>query len=234
MLNKNSFSPKMGNWWPKIEPFFQTLEPIYKKLQEDASFKKIICPSAKDTYKAFELTDYNNLKCVVVGMCPYHSLTKSNEIIADGIALSCSKTKELQPSLENWYIALEEEFDQDSDREPDLSYLCKEGVLMLNLALTTEHQKAGSHLSLWKPFMEKLFTEVISITGVPVLFLGKEAAYGKRWLAPMQWSFEISHPASAAYSRAKWSSEGVFKKIKTIVKNNNGVDLNWFNNDTPF
>lgn len=236
MLNKEIFKPKLGTWFPKIEPFFETLEPIYTKLKKESEKGKKIFPASKDTFKAFQLTDYDNLKAVVVGLSPYHTYGKNREIVADGIALSCSYSGEnLAPSLKNWYSAIKKEFDADDLlEEPNLSYLCQQGVLMTNLALTTEYQLPGNHVDLWEPFMKALFTEVISVTGVPVIMLGEKAEIVEKWLAPMQWSFKISHPASASYSGGEWDSEGVFKKVKKIVEQNNNFTLDWYLTDVPF
>jgi uracil-DNA glycosylase len=228
MLDKEIFKPKFGNWWEKIEPFFHLLEPIYKKLKEDSASMKRIFPTYTDTFKAFEKTDFNNLKAVVVGICPYHTKKFDGTVIADGIALSCSKTGELQPSLKNWYKAMKKEFPSAEFQEKaDLSYLAENGVLMYNFALTVENRKPLIHNDLWEPFTKALFEQVISNTGVPVIFMGKECHKAAKWLAPFQWNFCISHPASAAYSGDEWNSEGAFKKVSVIIKDNTGIDFNW-------
>ena len=50
----------------------------------------------------------------------------------------------------------------------------------------------------------------------------------EKWLYPFQYCFKIDHPASAAYSETDWDSEGVFKKVKGIVKENNNIDITWW------
>ena len=61
----------------------------------------------------------------------------------------------------------------------------------------------------------------------------KEASKFKRYMAPLTWSFEISHPASAAYKNTDWDSEGVFTKVNRILIDNKKSPINWLD-DVPF
>lgn len=239
MLNKESFKPLLGDWYDKLVPLFDCgeMDKIYDFLKSEAKAGRKIAPDSSDTFKAFEKCQLANLKCVIVGLCPYHSL-KDGIVVADGLAMSCSKTGVLQPSLRNFYRGLEEEFCQggmclEQNWSPDLSYLAEQGVLLYNIALTTEIGKPGKHNEIWAPFTQFLLENVISVTGAPVVFLGKEAAEFKRYLAPMQWHFELPHPAAAAYSGTEWKTEGVFKKVNKILHDTNGMQV-WWIDDMPF
>jgi uracil DNA glycosylase len=105
---------------------------------------------------------------------------------------------------------------------------------MLNAALTTEINKAGSHLDIWEPFMKYLFEEVINYLGVPIVFLGKDAARYKKYTGIFAHVFELSHPASAAYKNSEWDTEGTFSKIDVLLEENNGFGVQWLDMDTPF
>jgi len=119
-------------------------------------------------------------------------------------------------------------------KHPDLSYLAHQGVLLWNAALTTEINKAGSHLELWEPFTKYVFQEILSTTGVPTIFLGKEAAKFERYTGLFSHNFPISHPASAAYKKTDWSTEGVFTKVNKILKEVNNYEINWLYKEPPF
>ena len=227
MIQWENFESKFGSWAGSIQPFFNKLVPIYAKLKEDGTRGKRILPESNNTFKCFEKTSLDNLKVVVLGMCPYHTISKK-KVVADGLALSCSNTMECQPSLIQWYDALSNEYSMEIQYEPDLTYLAEQGVLLLNMALTTELYKAGNHLDLWKPFIKELFEQVISLTGVPIIMLGKEAGYAKKWLYPFQWGFNPSHPASASRSGQTWNSEGAFMKVNKILKDNNNEEISWY------
>ena len=111
---------------------------------------------------------------------PYHTASFNKECIADGLLMGCSKTGKLQPTLEQFYNGIDKEIYEGKDiyhiLDPDVSYLAKQGVLMLNAALTTEINKAGSHLDVWEPFMKYIFENIFDVERVPIVFLGKEAA----------------------------------------------------------
>jgi uracil DNA glycosylase len=145
--------------------------------------------------------------------------------------MSCSITGHIQPSLEQFYKAMEEELFDGLNvhmiKTPDLSYLANQGVLLFNTSLTCEMNKPGSHNKLWEPFMKYLFEEVIITTGMPVVFLGKEATKVERYLSPFTWVIKVSHPASASYNNTNWDSEGMFTNVNKILKDNNNEFINW-------
>lgn len=227
------------SWHDVIRPFIESedCDKIYEFLKFEGRRGKKIAPLSSDTYKCFKETPLNEVKVVLLGMCPYHTLS-NNQPVADGLLMGCSITKKLQPSLEQFYNALEKDLfnglNLRRNKHADVRYLAHQGVLMLNSALTTEINKAGSHLKIWEPFIKHVFTEAISKTGAPVVFLGKESSKFKRYMAPFTWSFEISHPASASYKNTDWDSEGVFTKVNRILIDNKKSPINWLDEDPPF
>jgi len=234
---KHLFHP---SWHSKIKPFVESNEcdEIYAFLKKESKRGKQIAPLSSNVYRCFMETPLDEVKAVIVGMCPYHTF-KYNLPVADGLLMGCSVTEYLQPSLDNFYRALEKEFHRGMnlsyDPTPDVAYLANQGVLMLNVALTTEKNKAGSHIALWEPFTKYLFEEVLNPLGVPYVFLGKDAARYKKHTGIFSHVFAVSHPASAAYRGADWDSEGVFTKIDTLIYENNGYSINWLKDaEQPF
>jgi len=226
---KNNFHP---SWWGKMKPFIESKEcdAIYDFLKAEGRRGKKIAPISSLTYRAFLETPLDECKVVIMGLCPYHS-AKSGILIADGLALSCSISGSLQPSLEKFYEGLENELynglNLNLKRTPDLSYLAKQGVLLFNAALTTEFGKAGSHLEIWEPFTKYVIEEVLGYTGIPIVFLGKEAGKFQRYVTPFTHSFVLDHPAYAARITQDWDTKGVFKKVNQIIKENNEYTIKW-------
>lgn len=228
------------SWHDKIRPFIESEEcdNIYKFLKAESQRGKKIAPLSVNVYRCFKETSLNDLKVVILGMCPYHTL-KDGSPVADGLALSCSVTGYLQPSLEKFYKALERDayrgLNLNADiGHPDLTYLANQGVLLMNAALTTEINKAGSHLKIWEPFTKYVFENILSITGVPIIFLGKEAAKFERYTGIFTHNFVISHPAAAAYKNSDWDTEDVFSKVNKILKEVNNYQINWLYEEPPF
>jgi uracil-DNA glycosylase len=151
--------------------------------------------------------------------------------------MGCSVTGKLQPSLEQFYGGIERELHKGLnlkyDKNPDVSYLAKQGVLMINAALTTEMNKAGSHIALWEPFVKHFF-QCIETEGAPIIFLGKDAAKYKKYVAPFKWVFTASHPASASYKNTEWDTEGVFGAVNKVLKDNNNFNIVWLDEEPPF
>lgn len=226
---QNSFHE---SWHETIRPFVESesCDKIYAYLKEKGRERKKIAPLPSLTYRCFQETPLHKLKACVLGMSPYHTLY-GNTIIADGLLLGCSVTNRLQPSLQKFYEGLEIELhgglNLEYDKTPDVSYLAEQGVLMLNASLTVEINKAGSHLDIWQPFIKHIFEFAIGPSRVPVVFLGKDAARYKRWLSPMQWSFIVSHPASAAYNHTEWDTEKAFSKVNKLLIEDGKHAIQW-------
>ena len=159
--------------------------------------------------------------------------------IADGLLFGCSTTGKLQPSLSNFYDEIERSVYKglclEGEKSPDVTFLAHQGVLMFNASLTTEMNKAGSHMELWEPFIKYIFEEILSIERVPIIFLGKDAAKFKKYIPATLSTFEVSHPASAAYKNEEWDSGGVFLKVNKLIKDYNNYNINWLDFDAiPF
>jgi len=232
-MNWNNFKEFFHeSWHQKIRPFIesQKCDAIYEHLKERSRKGHKIAPSSSVTYRCFLETPLDEMKVVLIGMAPYHT-QKDGHPVADGLLMGCSNTGWLQPSLQQFYDGLERELYSgltlNHEKTPDVSYLAKQGVLMFNASLTTEINKAGSHLEIWRPFTEYVLEEIVGYAGVPVVFLGKDAAKFEKHLPPFTWAFTLAHPASAAYKGTEWSTEGVFTKVNKIIKDNNNFEIKW-------
>jgi uracil-DNA glycosylase len=227
------------SWHAKLKSFIESsaCDDIYAFLKKESKRGKKIAPLSMHVWRCFEETSLDDLKVVLVGMCPYHTF-KNDAPVADGLLMGCSITEQTQPSLDQFYRAMEKEFynglNLDIIESPDVSFLAHQGVLMLNAALTTEKDKAGSHMEIWEPFIKYLFEEIINHLGVPIVFLGKDAARYKKYTGIFTHVFEVSHPASASYKGIDWDTEGVFKKVNRLLEENNGFSVQWVDIDPPF
>ncbi len=259
-MKYEEFIPKMGQEWAELlKPFLESEEmtKIFSYLKARFNGGHKIAPKSNQTFRAFLETPPSKIVAVMMGMCPYHSL-RNDKIVADGLLMGCSNTKIIQPSLQKYYDGVEKELydglELNASLEPDVSYLAKQGVFMFNAALTTEIGKAGFHNKLWQPFTAYVMEKVIAVSGAPVIFLGKDAAVFQKYLAPMQWSFVLTHPASAAYKDIPWDTnngnipipkkysrlpkesepiKGVFGAVKKIVKERSGQLIYWLD-ELPF
>ena len=232
---KDQFHP---SWHSHMEAFIKSeaCDEIYKHLKFEGQRGKKIAPLSSNTFRCFLETPLTDVKVIIMGMCPYHTL-KNGEPVADGLLMGCSTTNVLQPSLQQFYDGIEIELYSGLAltvfKNADVSYLAKQGVLMYNAALTTEINKAGSHIDLWEPFTKYVLEEILTYTGAPIIFLGKDASRYEKYVPPFSWSFTVSHPASASYKNTQWDTEGVFGKVNKILKENNNFEIKWLE-EVPF
>lgn len=239
-MNWESFKDQFHeSWHAKMKPFIESeqCDAIYEFLKKESKRGKKIAPLSSSTYRCFKETSLDDLKVVMMGMCPYHTFINGTPV-ADGLLMGCSITGKLQPSLDKFYDGVEKDcydgLNLKYTKTPDVAYLAKQGVLMFNAALTTEANKAGSHIDLWEPFTKYVMEEILSVTGVPTIFLGKDAAKYEKYTSPFAWNFTISHPASASYKETDWDTTGVFTKVNKVIKDNNNYEIMWLYEEPPF
>ena len=103
-----------------------------------------ICPQVEDVFNAFRFTDPENVKVVIVGQDPYHTLG-----VADGLCFSTQPGNDIPPSLKNIYAALMNGSIEESPTHACLNNWAAQGVLMINSALTTKLGVAGEHTKIW-------------------------------------------------------------------------------------
>ena len=201
--------------------FDSILTKLWNLSQEDKRFT----PPLKQVFRAFEECPYNELKVVIVGQDPYPQLG-----VPDGISFSCSNTGKVQPSLRYIFEEIERTVYQGfpSHQEPDLTRWSKQGILMLNTALTTEVGKIGSHYDIWKPFTAYLLDWLNNYNpGLVYVYMGKKAEEWSVVTNDNNHKFYVKHPASAAYNGSKWDSDDIFIKISSIVTNSSGNVITW-------
>jgi uracil-DNA glycosylase len=145
------------------------LDFIDRELDGERTF-----PSKENIFRALWMHP-QDIKVLIIGQDPYHSLNSDGEPVAIGYAFAVSEGSPIPPSLRNIFKEVERERDlglfnesgdpsrSDGERLPPLDKTLfrwiQQGVLLLNTTLTVEQGKAGSHskLGIWKEFMSKVF-----------------------------------------------------------------------------
>ena len=116
-----------------------------------------ICPHAGNIFNAMRLTRLNDIKCVIIGQDPYHTMELDGNGImqptAHGLAFS-SKSRKIPPSLRNIYEALiKSGLLTEMPKTADLTHWATQGILLLNMALTTEVGNPEQHLEMWRDYV---------------------------------------------------------------------------------
>lgn len=223
----DDFSKKAAELdWVFLNYFFNQIEfqAIIADLIYEYEKGYKFTPKFKDIFNAFLLCPAKDIKVIFIGQDPY-----PQEGVADGISFSCSKTGKEQPSLRHIFNAIESELYPQGTyiRDTDLSRWSKQGVIMMNTALTCRVGEIGSHYHIWKDFT-KSFLEYINKKhkDAIIVLLGKKAEEWHPYVKNLH-VIKVSHPASAAYSGGKWDSRNLFSKVNLKLKELGKVAINW-------
>lgn len=154
---------------------------------------KTIFPPKQDVFKALRLTDYDNIKIVILGQDPYHGTGE-----AEGLSFSVQDGIRKPPSLKNIFKELKDDLGYDEPESGSLIRWAKEGVLLLNSLLTVEKDKPLSHKKLgWETFTDEIIKK-INEKETPVVFIlwGAYARSKKVYITnPTHFIIESAHPS---------------------------------------
>ncbi|WP_040975505.1 uracil-DNA glycosylase [Necropsobacter massiliensis] len=136
----------------KEQPYFQH---ILQQVHRERAMGKMIYPPAADVFNAFKLTEFEQVKVVILGQDPYHGPNQ-----AHGLAFSVKPGIVPPPSLLNMYKELVA--DIANFQIPQHGYLtawAQQGVLLLNTVLTVERGRAHSHANFgWETFTDQVIS----------------------------------------------------------------------------
>lgn len=109
-------------------------------LRAEEAAGKAIYPPRGQRLKALELTPLDQVKVVILGQDPYHGSGQ-----AHGLCFSVPEGVRVPPSLVNIYKELRDDLGVTMPPHGNLEHWARQGVLLLNNALTVEAGQAGSH-----------------------------------------------------------------------------------------
>lgn len=156
-------------WKPVISEWFRGKEgkQIEENIRvEQTTFGEILpsFPSLSQIFRCFHYVHPQDIKAVILGQDPYHGPHQ-----AIGLCFGVTSTTKNPPSLRN----IEKELQADLGIPLDDSTLekwAKQGVLLLNAALTVRQQTPLSHMKWWHPFTDFII-EYLNKHGKGVVFV---------------------------------------------------------------
>ncbi len=136
----------------KQKEYYQNLEQII-----DEKYKiTTVYPPKEKMFNAFSLTNYKDLKIVILGQDPYHG-----EGQAQGLAFSTPKEIKNPPSMVNIIKEINSDIGDSQCSDGDLTAWAKQGVLLINTILTVEEGKAKSHHNIgWEIFTDTIIKHI--------------------------------------------------------------------------
>ena len=215
-----------GRWMMVIDK--GELESVLSKLELEYK-RKPICPAQSNVFKAFEVCPYDELKVVMLGQDPF-----PQKGVATGILFGNkegTRDEDLSPSLQ---IIKEAAINFEIPHnciifDPTLESWAKQGILMINSALTVEMNKVGSHVMLWRPFIVSLLKNLSeNETGIIYVLFGKQAQTFKPYInKKLNTVLEENHPAYFART-GEAMPHTVFEQISKLTKGIYGIPITWY------
>lgn len=156
------------SWHEKLKdeiekPYIQKLK---KFLLSEQAAGKIVYPPENLVFNAFSQTPFEKVKIVIVGQDPYHGPGQAHGLcfsVPDGVAIP--------PSLRNIFLELEKDLNIPPSETGNLIGWAKQGVLLLNAALTVRKDEAGSHAGQgWEQFTDAVIAKLLE-KKEPIVFL---------------------------------------------------------------
>jgi uracil-DNA glycosylase len=217
-------------WARKLKPFIDSdaFKVIGKTLMTEHNSRKAVFPVFDDVFRAFRECPYDQLVSVFLTNNAYIK----GEM--DGLAFSARKAEFLDQTpeqLRKIFDAVESEVANGLylDRDNDLTRWANQGVLLLNCDLTTEKGKVGSHIELWKPFIEYVMKMLAQYnTGLIYVLIGKEAAKYEPFVNKKANDYYlIEHPMVAVVKHRAWKFKDMFETVNRVSDLINNKKIQW-------
>lgn len=187
-----------------------------------------LCPNIKDVFKAFKLCPYNKCRVIFVGQDPY-----PQRGVAQGVLFGNSSNTPENKLSSSLQIIKESVINFEIPHnlitfDPTLESWAKQGILMINSALTTEVGKIGVHMMKWRPFMIAFLKQMSMINpGIIYVLFGSQAQILEPYISKNNYVLKIEHPAYFARTNKKMPYH-IWKDINKILYDLYGEKIEWF------
>ena len=206
-------------------------KPYAKSLHEtlDKAYRNnIVYPPRKQMFAAFDLTPPEQVKVVILGQDPYHEPGQ-----AMGLSFSVPEGIPLPPSLRNIYREIENDLGVKMNYESgDLTYLAKQGVLLLNAFLSVDAHAPLSHRDIgYEEFMADVFAYLDSLSQ-PIVFMfwgGFARKFVPYVKSPNHLVLLSAHPSPLSANRGGWFGCSHFSKANAFLESKNVEGIVWKN-----
>ena len=196
---------------------------LVRFLHSEKAAGKRIFPPGKLIFRAFELTPVDKVKVVILGQDPYHGPGQ-----AMGLSFSVPQGVKAPPSLVNIFKEIESDLGIRMSGSPDLEPWARQGVLLLNTALTVQEGIATSHSRIgWQYFTDAVIKYISdNCDGVVFLLWGRHAREKKELIDQTKHHvLEAAHPSPLAGGRFFGCRH--FSKTNKILMEEGKTPINW-------
>ena len=185
--------------------------------------KAEIYPDMKDIFRAFEISNLDDVKVVIFGQDPYYLPG-----VADGLAFSTKQSK-TPASLKNIFKELKNEYPDLIIETNDLTSWAKQGVLLANTSLTVMKNMPNSHAYLGWSYVIEEAIEYINENSHNVIFLlwGNQAKKFKSLINEEKHHVLMSAHPSPLSANNGFFGNNHFKIANQILADNFQKEIDW-------
>lgn len=214
-----------NNYWDVVlkeeyeKNYFKNIAMFINKEYKE----KIVYPPKRDILRALKLTDYNDVKVVILGQDPYHGENEAN-----GLSFSVNEGIKLPPSLKNIYKELYDDLGI-TKTTGDLTSWANQGVLLLNSVLTVLKDTPTSHSKIgWQEYTDAIIKKLNEREKPIVFILWGNYARSKKNLITNKRHYIIESPHPSPFSaNSGFIGSRPFSKTNEFLKKNNIKEIEW-------
>lgn len=200
-------------------PFWERDWPALKaRLERDA---RVILPPAACRFAALEAVAPDAVRVVILGQDPYPTRGHAN-----GLAFSVAPGVALPRSLRNIFAEMRDDLGA-APVSGDLSLWARQGVLLLNAALSVPEGEAGGHAGIgWSALVGEVLARVAQREVAFVLWGAKAQALAAPYLRSAHFVIRSAHPSPLSARRGFFGSRP-FSKVNRWLESRGFSPIDW-------
>ena len=225
-MKENFLKTALPNDWYKAlktQSNLKSLNEPAKHIDIKLKDKINIAPGVENIFKAFEYCSFKNTKVVIFGQDPYFQPG-----VANGLAFSVNKGEVIPASLRNIYKEIKNDTGMVSNLDGDLRAWARQGVLLLNSALTVDEHKPGSHSDIgWNNFIFDVIDLLNKKGRVVFMLWGNNAKkYLNRIDRNTNLALTSTHPSPLSAYKGFFGCKH-FSKCNNYLRKNKSKPIHW-------
>ncbi|WP_406509666.1 uracil-DNA glycosylase [Streptomyces sp. NBC_00212] len=209
-------------WADALEPVAGRVASMGDFLREEIAAGRTYLPSGPNVLRAFQ-QPFHEVRVLIVGQDPYPTP-------GHAVGLSFSVAPEVRPlpgSLENIFRELNSDLGAPRPANGDLTPWTKQGVLLLNRALTTAPRKPAAHRGKgWEEVTEQAIRALVA-RGTPLVSVlwGRDARNLRPLLGDLP-AIESAHPSPMSADRGFFGSRP-FSRTNELLQRQGAQPVDW-------
>ncbi|MBL0743536.1 uracil-DNA glycosylase [Chryseolinea lacunae] len=213
------------SWKSKLTPEFE--KPYFLQLIEfvKQEYKtQTVYPPGKEIFRAFDCSDFSDVKVVIIGQDPYHGPGQAN-----GLCFSVREGVRNPPSLVNIFKEIKQDLGKPIPTSGDLERWATQGVLLLNATLTVRASSPGSHQNKgWEVFTDAVIKKISDEKENVVFLLWGAYAQKKGEIIDRNKHLVLAsaHPSPFSADRGFFGSKH-FSKTNDYLKRKGIAEIEW-------